>query len=174
MTPDPMAVHYSSRRPDWATPPELFATLDAEFAFTLDAAASPANAKVATFYSEADDGLTKPWNGTVWVNPPYGRGIGSWIEKAIRSTQAGATVVMLVPARTDSVWFQQLLAHADEVRFLAGRVTFVGASEPAPFPSAVVVLRPPSRWASGSKGVTYSLPTRHDRAHPWTRMRSAH
>lgn len=171
-----MTIHYSSKRPDWATPSELFATLDAEFDFTLDAAASDDNTKVPTrYFTEADDALTQPWTGIdgaparAFVNPPYGRGIGKWVEKAIRESHRGATVVMLVPARTDSVWFQELAAHAQEVRLLAGRVTFEGASEPAPFPSAIAVLRPITAW-SRTPGVQYSMPTRHDRTNPWTTM----
>ena len=167
-------VHYSSNREDWATPHDLFATLDTEFSFTLDAAASPENAKCERYFTTDDDGLAQPWTGTVWCNPPYGRGvIDKWAQKAIRSTRAGATVVLLVPARTDAIWFQQLVAHAHEVRFIAGRVKFVGATEPAPFPSALVVLRPPRGWASGTDLVTFRMPTRHPRGLHWTTMHAA-
>ena len=146
--PENENIHFKSQRDDWETPPELFAALNAEFEFTLDAAASNHNAKVARFLTVADDALTKPWRGSVWLNPPFGRGVSHWIEKAIQSAAEGATVVLLVPARTDSVWFQQLISHADEIRFLARRVKFVGATEPAPFPTAIVVLRPRPSWAT--------------------------
>lgn len=165
------AALHSSKRQDWATPPELFATLDAEFTFDLDAAADERNAKTARYYTQADDALTQPWSGRVYVNPPYGRGMGRWVEKAICSSREGATVVMLVPARTDSIWFQQLIAHADEIRFLAGRVVFEGATEPAPFPNAVCVLRPDPRWTASDRRVTFSMPTRHAAGHPWRVMR---
>jgi phage N-6-adenine-methyltransferase len=155
-------VHFSSLREDWATPSELFAQLNAEFGFTLDAAASEHNAKAEQFYTEADDGLAQPWTGVVWCNPPYGREIHHWIEKAIRAAHQGATVVLLVPARTDSVWFQQLMRHADEIRLLAGRVTFEGATEPAPFPSAIAVLRALD-WTNPLAWTRYRIPRRHDR-----------
>lgn len=165
-------IHFSSKRDDWATPPDLFATLDTEFHFTLDAAASPTNTKVASFYSTADDGLAQPWNGTVWVNPPYGKGIiDRWVNKAIQSAAQGATVVMLVPARPGSRWFTQLIHHADEIRFLNRRVTFVGAADPAPFPSAIAVLRPPTHWASGDPTVTYATP-QPNATHLWTTMKT--
>lgn len=118
------------------------------------------------YFTEEDDALTQTWSGTVWLNPPYGTGIPRWVEKAIQSADEGATVVMLVPARTDSVWFQQLVRRAHEVRLLAGRVTFVGAANPAPFPSAVVVLRP---RAVSRPATPFTMPTRHDER-PWARM----
>lgn len=166
-----MAAHYSSKRADWATPIELFLLLDAEFRFTLDAAATDGNAKTPMYFTERDDALTRRWDGVVWVNPPYGRTIGRWVEKAIRSAGIGAVVVMLVPARTDSVWFQQLARHAFEVRLLAGRVTFEGAADPAPFPSAVVVLR--SSGVEAGDASAFTMPARHDRSQRWLCMRGA-
>jgi site-specific DNA-methyltransferase (adenine-specific) len=175
MTTTTMRPHFSSQRGDWPTPRELFATLDAEFNFTLDAAASATNAKHSHYFTEADDALNRAWTdragqpAVAFVNPPYGRRIGAWIEKAIRETRRGATVVMLVPARTDTVWFQELIEHADEIRLIAGRVTFEGATEPAPFPSAIAVLKPCQVWIRSPRAV-YSLPTRHTSARRWTRM----
>lgn len=162
--------HFTSNRDDWATPPDLFERLDAEFGFTLDAAATEHNAKVERFYTEADDGLAQPWTGAVWCNPPYGRSVHRWIEKAIRSARSGATVVLLVPARTDSVWFQQLMEHADEIRWLAGRITFEGAPEPAPFPSAIAVLRPLD-WTNPHALTRYRMPRRHSRKGDWRCVR---
>ena len=75
------------------------------------------------------------------MNPPYGRGIGAWLEKAFRSAAMGATVVCLLPARTDTAWFQDY-AMKGEVRFIRGRLKFGGHANSAPFPSAVVVFRP--------------------------------
>lgn len=164
-----MRIHHSSNKGDWETPRELFDQLNAEFKFSLDAAASRKNTKVVSYYTKEDNGLVQPWKGTVWVNPPYGRGIDKWVEKAIASARAGATVVMLMPARFDTRWGQALLNHADEVRYVAGRVTFVGAKDPAPFPSAIAILRPSPQWASGSKRITFTLPKRHGSS-PWTRM----
>src|SRR5262245_1988437 len=92
---------FTSLSDDWATPQDLFDELNTEFNFTLDVCALPDNAKCPTYYTPADDGLTQPWAGTVWCNPPYGRTIGQWIEKAIDAARCGATVVALVPARTD-------------------------------------------------------------------------
>ena len=135
-----LKVYHRSQRATWETPPALFQALDAEFHFTLDACATPQNTKCAVFYTEAEDALAQPWNGTVWCNPPYGRSIALWIHKAWESAQAGATVVCLVKATSDTKWWHQYTPDA-EVRFLPGRLTFVGAESPAPFPSCLVIFR---------------------------------
>ncbi len=74
------------------------------------------------------------------MNPPYGRAIGTWIRKALEESIRGATVVCLAPARTDTLWWHGDVMKAREIRLLKGRLTFVGAQAPAPFPSAVVIF----------------------------------
>jgi phage N-6-adenine-methyltransferase len=134
---------FSSASPNWATPQAVFDALDHEFSFELDAAASPTNAKCRRFYTIDDDGLAQDWHGVVWLNPPYGRGICAWLKKAADSAEAGATVVCLIPARTDTAWWHDhVLARAAEVRLVRGRLSFGDGSSPAPFPSAIVVYRP--------------------------------
>jgi hypothetical protein len=76
------------------------------------------------------------------MNPPYGDVIVHWVKKAWESAQAGATVVCLVPARTDTGWFQDYCLDQGEVRFLRGRLRFGNADASAPFPSCLVVLGP--------------------------------
>lgn len=73
---------FSSRSDLWETPQDFFDELDREFHFTLDVCAIPENAKCEKFYSPEEDGLSQPWEGNVWCNPPYGRGIGDWVAKA--------------------------------------------------------------------------------------------
>ena len=165
-----MHVHYSSSKQDWETPPDLFDALDSEFGFDLDVCATRRNAKVADYLSPEDDALAPPWRGACYCNPPFDQ-ITAFVTKAIRSAAEGATVVMLVPARTDSRWFHALLEYADDVRLLARRVKFVGAKEPAPFPCAVVVLRPSLRWASSDPRVAYSIRRRHKPGVNWTTLR---
>jgi site-specific DNA-methyltransferase (adenine-specific) len=73
----------------------------------------------------------------VFVNPPYGPGIRKWLERAGEADLA----VFLLPARVDTRWFHDLvLPHAREIRFIRGRLKFVGAKHPAPFPSMIVVF----------------------------------
>lgn len=103
---------FSSNRDDWETPQALFDALDAEFGFTLDPCASAANAKCGQYYTEQDDGLRQPWGGVVFVNPPYGRVIGKWVRKAYHEAQNGATVVMLIPSRTDTHYWHDYVMKA--------------------------------------------------------------
>jgi phage N-6-adenine-methyltransferase len=135
-------VHFSSRSDDWATPQWLFDLLDAEFGFTLDVCAVAGNAKCQHYFSPDVDGLKQDWRGVCWMNPPYGRQIARFVEKAHQSALLGATVVCLLPARTDTTYWHRVIAHAAEIRFLKGRLKFGGAANSAPFPSAVVVFQP--------------------------------
>lgn len=137
-------VMFSSRTGLWETPQELFDTLDKEFHFTLDVCALPENAKCLRFYTPEDDGLSQPWEGVCWCNPPYGRQVKDWVRRAWEASGAGSTVVMLLPARTDTMWFHTYLYRQDrvELRFLPGRLKFGGAKNSAPFPSMIAVLRP--------------------------------
>lgn len=74
----------SSKKMDWRTPADFFRELDLEFHFVLDAAASPENAKCSRYFTPEEDGLSQNWNvgGAVFCNPPYGREIGKWVQKA--------------------------------------------------------------------------------------------
>ena len=134
-------VHFSSASDLWSTPQEFFDTLNAEFHFTVDVCATRENAKCSTFFTKQDDGLKQKWRGVVWMNPPYGREISQWMAKAYASLQEGATVVCLVPARTDTAWWHNY-AVKGEIRFIRGRLKFGGQTNSAPFPSAVVIFKP--------------------------------
>ena len=148
---DQLNVHFSSKTVEWATPPELFADLDAEFGFECDVCATAENAKCAKFYTKDDDGLKQEWRGICWMNPPYGQQIKHWVRKAFESAQQGATVVCLVPARTDTQWWNRYCVYG-EIRFLEGRLKFGDGQGTAPFPSAIIVFRPPVksrfRWTA--------------------------
>lgn len=134
-------VMFSSKSEMWSTPQDLFDMLDYEFDFTLDACAVKENAKCERYYTPEDDGLSQPWDGVVWCNPPYGRKIGKWVEKAWKSAKEGATVVMLLPARTDTSWFHNYIYGQAQIRFIRGRLKFGESKNSAPFPSVVVVFR---------------------------------
>lgn len=138
------AVHFSSERQDWETPQALFDALNAEFGFTLDVCATSENKKCPDFIDEELNALTRNWGGyleTCWMNPPYGYQIGKWIRKAYEESQNGATVVALIPAKTETRWWHEYVMHAHEIRLVKGRIQFSGCGVNAPFPSAVVVFR---------------------------------
>ena len=134
-------VMFSSKSDLWETPQSFFDALDREFHFDLDVCALPENTKCSRYYTPKEDGLSQPWRGVCWCNPPYGRGIGKWVKKGLVSSFAGATVVMLLPARTDTKWFHEYILHRGEIRFLRGRLRFGGGQNCAPFPSMLVVFR---------------------------------
>jgi phage N-6-adenine-methyltransferase len=136
-----MSVHFSSKTDLWATPQDFFDALDAEFNFETDVCASADNAKCLVFYSLEQDGLKQEWKGACWMNPPYGRAISLWMKKAYESSLEGATVVCLVPSRTDTKWWHDYAVRG-EIRFIKGRLKFGDSANSAPFPSAVVVFRP--------------------------------
>jgi site-specific DNA-methyltransferase (adenine-specific) len=134
---------FSSKTGEWGTPQEFFEKLDWRFGpFDLDPCATPANTKCANFFTEAEDGLSRSWEGfTSFINPPYGRGIERWIHKAYRESRNEETrVVLLIPARTDTKYWHEYVMKADEVYFVKGRLKFGDSQNSAPFPSAVVVF----------------------------------
>lgn len=133
---------FSSQSTTWETPQWLFEQLSKEFHFTLDPAASPENTKCEKYFTAEQDGLKQDWsNEVVWLNPPYGREVGKWVQKAYQEAQKGATVVLLLPSRTDTAFFHDYCLKG-ELRFIRGRLKFGGSKNSAPFPSVVVVFRP--------------------------------
>lgn len=156
-------VYHQRGKDDWETPPEIFEPLDLEFFFGVDAAASHENAKCDFYLTpdgyymkdggspyriSRDNGLEKDWSqcvDAIWVNPPYSSW-GLWVKKASEEAKRGATVVMLLPARTDTRAFHEYIYGRKnvEIRFIKGRVRFVGAEHGAPFPSMIVIFRPSS------------------------------
>lgn len=136
------AVMFSSKTDLWETPQDFFESLNKEFHFTLDVCALPENAKCERYYTPEQDGLSLPWEGVCWCNPPYGRDVWRWISAGYTASVGGATVVMLLPARTDTRWFHDWIYGKAEIRFLRGRLKFGGSKNSAPFPSMVVVFRP--------------------------------
>jgi phage N-6-adenine-methyltransferase len=133
-------VHFSSETDQWATPKDFFDKCDKEYGpFTLDVCADKDNAKCQRFFSKEQNGLSQNWTGKCWMNPPYGREIGRWMQKAYESSVNGAIVVCLVPARTDTRWWHEY-AMKGKVTFIRGRLKFGGSKNSAPFPSALVVF----------------------------------
>lgn len=139
-----MDVHFMSKKQNWATPPDLFESLHEEFNFTIDVCAEKWNAKLPLSYWDREDNcLDQDWsNHRCFMNPPYGREIKQFIEKAANSN--AEVVVALLPARTDTNYFHNYIYGKAEIRFLKGRVNFWtedGPGKCAPFPSMIVIWR---------------------------------
>ena len=120
---------FSSTTTHWATPPEVYAELDAEFHFDDDPCPL-----------HGEGGLDREWGQCVYVNPPYGREITVWLRRAYEESLQGKTVVCLIPSRTDTKWWHEYVMKG-QVRFIKGRLKFGGAKQGAPFPSAIVVFQ---------------------------------
>ncbi len=138
---------HSSKRHDWQTPQELFESLDQVFRFQLDAAASSENKKCLRYFSTRplSNAFDHSWNvgGWVWVNPPYGKQVGRWFDKAISESDKGARIVMMCMACTETKWFQSAWNHCAEIWLLTPRVKFVQPGEktgPAPKGSALYIF----------------------------------
>lgn len=137
-------VHFSSASVEWATPQDFFDKLNEEFHFSLDPCADDFNHKCEKYYTEEQDGLKQDWSGEiVFCNPPYGREVPKWVKKCFDEVYSGKCrcAVMLLPARTDTRWFHDYIYHKAEVKFIKGRLKFGGQTQPAPFPSMVVIFR---------------------------------
>lgn len=130
---------FTSKRDDWETPESLFRPLNDEFGFTLDVAANKENTKCRKFISKEEDGLRVPWSGMSWLNPPFGRDLGKWVRKASSEAKNGCLVVCLLPARTNTKWWHEVVMPG-EIRFVMGRPRFEGAKHGLPFPLAIVVF----------------------------------
>jgi len=125
---------FSSQTVDWPTPRDVYAKLDEEFHFDLDPC--PLG---GALWMQGDIPLLCAWEGRrVFCNPPYGPKIADFLRRA-REPQLA---VFLIPARTDTRWFHELvLPYASEIRFVRGRLKFGDAKNSAPFPSMIVVYR---------------------------------
>jgi phage N-6-adenine-methyltransferase len=138
---------FHSERQDWETPDDLFKLYDDEFHFTLDAAASETNKRCSKFFSKENSAMDNIWGAeVVWLNPPYGgtksNSLQAWIKKSLEQSLLGSTVVMLIPARTNTNWFHDVCLKYGEVRFIKGRPKFKGCIHGLPQPLCVVIFRP--------------------------------
>ncbi len=141
-------LHFSSARTGsnkqdrWETPPAIFNKLNDEFGFTLDATADSENALCDYYFTDDDNALAQDWsNQTVYCNPPYSK-LKAFAQKAKQEVENGATVVMLVPARTDTIAFHEGFSDS-EVRFIKSRIKYLQDGKeghPAPFPSMICVM----------------------------------
>ena len=123
------SVLFSSSSVEWATPRDLYQSLDTEFGFDFDPCP----------LGGGFDGLATSWAGRrVFCNPPYRRAeMARWLEKRREALLA----VYLVPSRTDTRWWHEHAMKAQEIRFIRGRLRFGDAKTGAPFPSAVLIYR---------------------------------
>lgn len=134
---------FSSKTDQWSTPQDFYDKLNEEFNFTLDPCADEFNHKCDTYFTEEQNGLLQDWEGhTVFCNPPYGNAIKNWVKKCSdESKKYKTTVVMLIPARTDTKYqHDYIFTNANAICFIKGRLRFGGQKNSAPFPSQIVIF----------------------------------
>lgn len=145
MTNTNLKAKFETTKNDYPTPQSLFDRLHQEFKFDIDLAASASNTKLPNFFSEAQDALQQDWTGTCFLNPPCsfpGFKWEKWMEKAFLSaSEAGTTIVTVIPARTNVGWFHKFCMKSAELRFIQGRLTFPGLKWSLPQPMVVVIFR---------------------------------
>ena len=158
-----------SDKQEWGTPPDIFADIARRYGpFALDVCALHQTAKCAEYYTPQDDGLSAPWHGICWCNPPYNK-LRLWIEKGYTEIMSGRCkrVVYLITARPDTIaWQDYIIPYATHIHFLRGRLRFIDhmtltpAKDLAMFPSAVVVFDAPLQrkdtpllWKLGRRAV---------------------
>lgn len=133
-------VHFSSKDQTWTTPKDFFNKLNDEFHFTLDAFASDENHLCESYFTEEQNALVQDWSGhTVFMNPPYGTALKHCVKKAYEESLKGTKIVMLIPSRTDTIYFHDYIYGKAEIRFLRGRLKFGDGKNSAPFPSMVAI-----------------------------------
>ena len=137
---------FDSIKQDWNTPKSLFDKLNDEFNFKWDLAATKENSLCSKYYTKETDGLKQEWVGVCWLNPPYGdksSKMVDWIKKAHQSTQENPdlTVVMLIPARTNTKWWANYIMKSAEIRFIVGRPKFGDSKHGLPQPLVLVIFK---------------------------------
>lgn len=132
-----------AKRTDWETPQLLYDFLNEEFQFTLDPCSNGDNAKCAKYYTPLDDGLFQSWaSERAFMNCPYGPAINEWVKKAYSETNNECILVVgLLPVRGSNAWFHDYVINKAEIRFVRGRITFVGGGGGAAFSSMITVWK---------------------------------
>ena len=157
---------FTSNNHEWETPDHIFQDMDDIYHFTLDVCATDDNALCDRYYTIAEDGLKGDWDKVNWCNPPYGRELPKWIEKAYKETLKGNATVVLMPARTDTKYFHEYIwdqainswrPWIETVYMIKGRLKFSGADNSAPFPSMLVVFS--GSWRFPEDGINSIIDT---------------
>ena len=137
-------ANLNTGKDDWCTPIELFNKLNEKYKFTLDPCSSEENHLCNKYYTKEQNGLVQDWSkDVVFMNPPYGRELPKWIKKAYEESQKGATVVCLIPARPDTIyWHDYIFPYANNIWFIKGRLHFSNSVNAAGFPSCIIEFTP--------------------------------
>lgn len=133
---------FKSKSEEYETPKEIFEPLQKEFDLQLDVCATKKNHKLKIYFTKEDDSLTKNWDKNFWMNPPFCRNLKKWIQKAYEESQKGVTGVLILPIRSNTLWWHKYIIDTKaEVRFLKGETKFVGHERGLWLPFAIVIFK---------------------------------
>lgn len=138
----------ANKEVEWYTPPHILNLVYEVFDVDLDPA-SPAvpTVKAHEYYTKKENGLLNSWYGNVYLNPPYGRDIKPWILKAVLEYESHnvQNMLLLIPAKTDTLWFNRLMAQTTCFCTIIGRINFIAGDnqehyKTGTFPSLMVLM----------------------------------
>lgn len=161
-----LAYYASSESVEWYTPRYIIdGALAVMGAIDCDPCsnAEPYNVPATVHYTQREDGLIQPWHGRIYMNPPYGKALPSWIGKLLaeRALDRCSEAITLTPARTDTQWFQGLW-QAAAICFMYRRVRFLGRDNvrnDSTFPTALAYFGArPERFATVFAPLGFVLP----------------
>lgn len=133
---------------EWQTPQWFFDYLNKRYEFSIDLAASDKNSKCGFYFTKEQNALIQEWHklkGWLWCNPPYGRNLPEWIEKAFIESQMGAKIVMLIPASVGTkYWASYIINKVSSITFITGRIKFDDPNgtiqDPPKYDSALIIF----------------------------------
>jgi phage N-6-adenine-methyltransferase len=137
------ANYFKSMRHDYETPKEFYQELNDEFHFDLDPCTTTNNLNCRYYFTEEEDGLKQDWKQrTAFVNPPYGDQLKKWAKKCYEEWGKGSTIVLLIPARTQTNWFHNYIYGKAEIRFIKTGIQFVNTKGKTKFPFLLAIFKP--------------------------------
>lgn len=135
---------FKSTNQDWKLPKEIFDKLNEEFHFDRELATSECNSLMGNHFTETDDAFKQKWSGKNYVNPPF-KDASKWVKFAYNESQKEGMTCMVIPSKTNTVWWHEYCMKAKEIRFIRGRPLFVregyeGNHHGLPFPLSIIIF----------------------------------
>ena len=133
---------FKSKSEEYATPLDIVNPLIKEFDLQLDVCATKENAKCGSFFTKEDDALKQDWLFNFWMNPPFGRNLGKWVEKAYTESKKHEVIgVLILPVRSNTNWWHKYIIDTKaEVRFLRGEIKFGDCKRGLWNPFAIIIF----------------------------------
>jgi len=134
---------FKSKSQEYETPNEVFEPLQKEFNLQLDVCATKENHKCDLYFTKEQSALYQDWKLNFWMNPPFGRDLKKWVQKAYEESQKNnVNGVLILPVRSNTLWWHKYIIDTKaEVRFLKGETKFVGHKRGLWLPFAIIIFK---------------------------------